>query len=118
MVLLLVAGTQETLLVEGLFVARQGFIAEHLCENRDRPHLECNGKCFLAKRVEAVHHDHQSDPEAPSLRQARPPLVIAMVVPHAAVPQATASSHAFPTATAPPVLSRVAHDIFRPPWSG
>ena len=29
------------------------FIAEKLCENRDKPKLQCNGKCQLAKKLAA-----------------------------------------------------------------
>ena len=29
------------------------YIARVLCENRDRPELHCDGKCFLAKRLKA-----------------------------------------------------------------
>lgn len=27
------------------------FIVKNLCENRDRPQLMCNGKCYLAKEL-------------------------------------------------------------------
>lgn len=29
------------------------YIARILCENRDRPELHCDGKCYLAKRLKA-----------------------------------------------------------------
>jgi len=28
------------------------FIAEELCENKDKPELMCNGKCYLEKQME------------------------------------------------------------------
>lgn len=28
------------------------YIAAELCENREQPQLECNGKCFLSKKLE------------------------------------------------------------------
>lgn len=34
------------------------YIAENLCENRDKPQLHCNGKCHVAKEVQ-----EQSDTE-------------------------------------------------------
>lgn len=34
------------------------YIAEQLCENRDKPELHCNGKCHVAKEVQT-----QSDKE-------------------------------------------------------
>lgn len=39
------------------------YIANVLCENKDRPYLECNGKCYLEKQLKKVNHsnhDHKS----------------------------------------------------------
>jgi len=39
------------------------YIANVLCENRDRPYLECNGKCYLEKQLNKTNHenhDHKS----------------------------------------------------------
>ncbi|MGF7215301.1 hypothetical protein GGR92_001441 [Spirosoma lacussanchae] len=33
--------------------ANKDYIARVLCENRDKPQLHCDGKCFLAKRLKA-----------------------------------------------------------------
>jgi hypothetical protein len=30
----------------------QTYIAQNLCENRDKPQLQCHGKCFLKKQLE------------------------------------------------------------------
>ena len=38
--------------VFGGFPTNQDFIAANLCVNRDRPELECNGKCQLIKTLE------------------------------------------------------------------
>jgi len=43
--------------------ANYDYIATVLCENRDRPYLECNGKCYLEKQLNEVNHtnhDHKS----------------------------------------------------------
>lgn len=32
------------------------YIATQLCENRDKPILECNGKCYLEKQVSKQHN--------------------------------------------------------------
>jgi hypothetical protein len=43
--------------------ANYDYIANVLCENRDKPYLECNGKCYLEKQLKkATHdsHDHKS----------------------------------------------------------
>ena len=33
------------------FNINRKYIARVLCENRDRPQLNCNGKCYLAKKL-------------------------------------------------------------------
>ncbi|MEM6783211.1 MAG: hypothetical protein AAF624_05685 [Bacteroidota bacterium] len=51
LVLCLVASTQSLLVVQGIFVLRQDMIAERLCENRDRPELNCDGVCYLTQQL-------------------------------------------------------------------
>ena len=34
------------------------YIANVLCENRDRPYLECNGKCYLEKQLKKTNHEN------------------------------------------------------------
>ncbi|WP_345330033.1 hypothetical protein [Mucilaginibacter defluvii] len=36
------------------FQVNQQYIAEKLCENRARPLLHCNGKCYLMKKLKAA----------------------------------------------------------------
>lgn len=38
------------------------YIAEVLCENKDKPEMHCNGKCHLKKQIKAV--EKQTVPEA------------------------------------------------------
>lgn len=33
------------------FTTNRAYIAKVLCENRTRPQLNCNGKCYLAKKL-------------------------------------------------------------------
>lgn len=35
------------------FQLNRDYIARVLCENRDRPQMNCNGQCYLAKRLKA-----------------------------------------------------------------
>ncbi|MFK5958240.1 MAG: hypothetical protein QM495_05125 [Lutibacter sp.] len=45
------------------YYANYDYIASVLCENRDKPYLECNGKCYLEKQLNKVNktdHDHKS----------------------------------------------------------
>ncbi|MFB9053902.1 hypothetical protein ACFFVB_12520 [Formosa undariae] len=48
------------LLVE--YVANYDYIVEKLCENRDQPALQCNGKCYLAKRISGTTEEGEKSP--------------------------------------------------------
>ena len=37
----------------GYYQLNKEYIARVLCENRDKPQLHCDGKCYLAKRLKA-----------------------------------------------------------------
>ncbi len=53
------------------FVAKMGviawyeinkdYIAAELCENKDKPKLECNGKCYLKKQIQKVEDQGTQD---------------------------------------------------------
>lgn len=34
------------------YIINQDYITEFLCINKDKPQLQCNGKCHLAKQIE------------------------------------------------------------------
>jgi len=45
------------------YYANYDYIATELCENKDKPFLECNGKCYLEKQLKQVkhtNHEHKS----------------------------------------------------------
>lgn len=47
----------RTLLVPAIFIdfqLRKAYISRHLCENRSRPELHCDGKCYLAKKLKTA----------------------------------------------------------------
>lgn len=44
--------TQAYYLID--YQLRQDFIASTLCINKAKPQLNCNGKCYLAKRIKAA----------------------------------------------------------------
>ncbi len=55
--------TLRVLIVPAIFVdyqVRKAYIARYLCENRNRPELRCDGKCYLAKRLHAAQEQEQS----------------------------------------------------------
>ncbi|HAK78786.1 MAG TPA: hypothetical protein DCR35_05275 [Runella sp.] len=40
------------------FELRKEYIISHLCENRFKPQLHCDGKCYLAKQLHKVAEDN------------------------------------------------------------
>ena len=45
------------------FYVNQKEIAEKECENKNRPEMHCNGKCFLAKQLKKVEAELESQKE-------------------------------------------------------
>jgi hypothetical protein len=43
--------TFSTLVIVADYCANKDYIAKNLCENRDKPKMHCNGKCYLAKKL-------------------------------------------------------------------
>jgi hypothetical protein len=39
------------------------FIAKYLCENKNKPELKCEGKCYLCKRLKKEDNKDQENPE-------------------------------------------------------
>ena len=42
------------------FEANKKFIATSLCENKAKPKMHCNGKCYLAKKVKQAEEKEKS----------------------------------------------------------
>lgn len=42
------------------------YYAQELCENKDKPQLRCDGKCYFAKQLE-LEQDRQKETEPPTL---------------------------------------------------
>ena len=93
----------------------QDYIAKNLCENRDKPMLDCNGQCYLAKQLKAAEEKEQKSnserlermPEVVLAFQAIQPIFSASFVP---VP--VAEDH---FATPAFVLSGDSKGLFHPP---
>lgn len=43
------------------YVINYNFIVKNLCQNRDRPQLMCNGKCYLAKELFKTEKQNQEN---------------------------------------------------------
>ncbi|CAM4115209.1 hypothetical protein EWU23_03475 [Cytophagaceae bacterium 50C-KIRBA] len=41
------------------YQVNRNYIAKNLCENRDKPKLNCNGQCYLAKKLKAAEDKEQ-----------------------------------------------------------
>jgi hypothetical protein len=46
------SGTFSKLIIETAFFLQKDYIARVKCENRNRPWLKCDGKCYLKKQLE------------------------------------------------------------------
>lgn len=47
-------------------------IARTRCENRDRPELQCNGKCYLAKQLKKAEERENPAPDFSNLKELSP----------------------------------------------
>lgn len=43
------------------FELNQKYIASTLCENRDKPWLHCNGRCYLMKKIKQAQEKEKSN---------------------------------------------------------
>jgi hypothetical protein len=43
------------------FELNKNYIASNLCENRDKPWLHCNGKCYFAKKIKQAQENERND---------------------------------------------------------
>ncbi|HWB62124.1 MAG TPA: hypothetical protein VG603_01345, partial [Chitinophagales bacterium] len=60
----LVAQVSSNLLVWANYEINRQYIAQNLCENRDKPCMHCNGKCYLRKQLEKGGGEHSKIPAA------------------------------------------------------
>lgn len=54
------------------------YIASALCENRDRPELACNGKCYLESKMEESHNSESHDHSVPQIDMSKYPVSLAV----------------------------------------
>ena len=59
LLLSLLAVNASSLLVFIGFEANQTYIAKELCENKDKPEMHCNGKCYLMKKLRQAQDKEQ-----------------------------------------------------------
>lgn len=54
--------TFSSYIIQADFYMNQSYIAKTLCVNKDKPMMHCNGKCYLAKKL------NQQDQQAPAAK--------------------------------------------------
>lgn len=67
------------------YYANYDYIATVLCENRDKPAMACNGKCYLQKEMEKVsqsdiHTNHKQHSSVPQIDLTKYPVAPIVVV--------------------------------------
>ena len=50
------------------YIINQDYIAEYLCINKDKPMLNCDGKCYLAKMIQAEQDKKKNNLPAINLK--------------------------------------------------
>ncbi|WP_109830444.1 hypothetical protein [Reichenbachiella versicolor] len=61
LVIQLITGTLSAPFAYIDYEMRKDYIAEYLCVNKSKPMLNCNGKCFLAKKLKKASKEQQRD---------------------------------------------------------
>lgn len=56
---LLLCSNLSILMVVAGFELNRGYIEAKLCENRDRPQLNCNGRCYLSKKLKQAEENER-----------------------------------------------------------
>lgn len=60
LICLMVTANFTRLFIYAGFEVNQKYIAEKLCENRDKPWLNCNGRCYLMKKIKQAEEKERS----------------------------------------------------------
>jgi hypothetical protein len=59
--LLILSGSMVKSFVTVNFLIYQDQIAKEKCENKDKPQMNCNGKCYLAKQLKAAEEKQKEN---------------------------------------------------------
>lgn len=100
----------------GYYQANKGYIAQNLCENRNKPEKKCCGKCYLRKQMKKVDESGSSSKKG-QVKTERTELSEFVVANIIALP----TEHIFPTSAyrTPALQNMFGHtcvtSIFHPP---
>jgi len=62
------------------FEVNQKYIAAELCENRDKPQMHCNGKCYLMKKLKQAQDKEQKQERQSQKTQIQDALIVKPLV--------------------------------------
>lgn len=54
--------TFSTYIIQADFFLNRSYIAKNLCVNREKPRMQCNGKCYLSKKLKEQENQDQQVP--------------------------------------------------------
>ncbi|NML37091.1 hypothetical protein HHL17_07755 [Chitinophaga sp. G-6-1-13] len=94
------------------FRAQQSFIAQVLCENRNKPEMHCNGKCYLKKKLD---RDASQDKNSNSNKERYEVMFVNALPERLTAPSAAPVAHI--VFYADPFVETPIHTIFHPPQS-
>lgn len=57
------------------YIVNYDYIVENLCENKDKPMLNCNGKCYLAKKFAQESEEKEKNPFDSKLSKLELPII-------------------------------------------
>nr|WP_255749311.1 hypothetical protein [Gramella crocea] len=58
------------------YAVNYDYIVDKLCENKDKPEMECNGKCYLTKQLAEEAAGEKEDPYSNKTSKIEIPLII------------------------------------------
>ncbi|MDB5132499.1 MAG: hypothetical protein JWR02_2248 [Mucilaginibacter sp.] len=61
LIVVLIASNFSRLFIYAGFELNRNYIATKLCENRDKPWLHCNGKCYFMKKIKQAEDKEKSE---------------------------------------------------------
>lgn len=89
------------------------YIAKVLCENKAKPMMHCNGKCFLAKKIKQAEEEQQKQQQQQSL--AKHIFADVFLASQQKFKCFTCQTDEFLPANTPSYLFRMPRGIFHPP---
>jgi len=61
LIVAVISGNFSRLFIYAGFELNKKYIATNLCENRDKPWLHCNGKCYFMKKIKQAEEKEKSE---------------------------------------------------------